>query len=101
MRAVIDYPITRGTLNRPASTAASGALRSSSLSRQRRPRHIVAIDRAIDDLRGRRDAGGVERANLFDVGEDVAELPGKQIELVVRQLEPREFRDPLHILPAQ
>jgi hypothetical protein len=69
--------------------------------RQRGRRHIVAIDRAIHDLRRRRDAGGIQRANLFDVSEDVAELPGEEIELVLRQLEPGQFRDALNILPGK
>ena len=80
--AKADHPITRGTLKRPASSAASGALASSSDRDSVGRRHVVAIDRTIQHLRGRRDAGRVERANLFDVGQDVAELPGEQVELL-------------------
>ena len=42
------HPITRGTLNRPASSAASGALASASAARQRRVRDVVSLDRAVD-----------------------------------------------------
>src|SRR5687768_2717853 len=42
--------------------------------RQRRVGNIVAIDRAIENLGRRRYAGGIEPSNLFDVGQDVAQL---------------------------
>ena len=68
---------------RPAATA-----RGSS-SRSRRRRRV--------DVRGGRDAGGIDRLHLLGVGEDVGELPGEQLLLLVGQLEMRERGDALDI----
>ena len=97
---IVSHPITRGTLKGPLRRAASGALPSSSAR--------VSVGAGTSSRSTGRfmtcevggDAGGVERANLFDVGEDVAELPREQLELLGGQLQPRELRDPLHILPC-
>ena len=81
-----------------ASSAASGALRNR--SSRKAGRHVVSIDGPIEDLRSARRRS-YERANLFDVGEDVAELSREELQLLAGKLEARQIRDTLHILSSE
>ena len=91
----------RGTLKRPASRAASGAFESASGRGSDGDVLVRPLDRPIQHVRRGRDAGGVEAADLLDVVEDVTELPGEEIELARRELEPRQFGDPRYLRARQ
>ncbi len=93
--------MTRGTLKRPASGAASGALRIKSW---RDKVGCGSSSRSTGRLRTCEVGATPEVsrvADLFDVRQDVAELPREQLELVGAQLETGQFRDALHIFAFQ
>ena len=94
--------MTRGTLKKPASSAASGALASAS-SRSSDGQDLVGAIGGVpgDDRCGRRDAGGVDLLHLLGVGEDVAELPGEQINFRGVELEVRERGDGRDLVPCE
>ena len=72
--------MTRGTLKKPASSAASGALRSAaSRSSDGRTWSGRSDSWRVTHVRGRRDAGRVDRQHLVGVPEEVAELTREQL----------------------
>ena len=88
------HPITLGTLNRPATRAASGAFASASSRRREGCGTSGRRAEAIElDVRGRLDAGRVDGADLLHVGQDVGELAPQAAALVLGERQPGELGD--------
>ncbi len=95
--------MTRGTLKRPASRAASGALASaasrSSDGRDARRRRSASCPPI--DVRGRRHAGRVDLLHGVGVREDVAELTRKEFGFRGIELQVRERGDGVDLRPRE
>ncbi len=92
-------PITRGTLKRPASRAASGALASASGARQRRHDHVFAAHALfVEHVRRRLHALRIDFGHLLRVAEDVRELTREQVAFAVGQRQVGQRRDALDLL---
>ena len=95
-------PITRGTLNKPALTSASGRRGERGFPGQGRLHDVVAHRHAAAGrVRRRLDPGRVDALDLLRVGQNPGELPGEEIFLVGVEIEAGQARHALHVLAGE
>ena len=90
----LAHPMTRGTLNRPASRLASGALASAAVRSSDGTHRVGTVGfMPRDDARRRRNAGRVDVLDLVGVFENLAELARVQLDFFLVEPQVRERSD--------